>query len=254
MGLYILQKIMRGDFHYWFPFDGALELFVSFLMRFIVKVITDFTGIVQFRHAGELGGTYWTMNIFLSVLASFGSIEIYIADRDPEEASEMRVIAWSMFVAWLALFGVFMLLMKHEYRKTFWSRQTGAEVTRSYFLEGKSDEMKAIIFTSNKKQWNVIRDEVKAWVLQNWWKWKEEKPAWFTDNFIANVPDDMIPSEAMRNLKMAGGGERRRSSIGEMLVGNKQENKGPKVFWGGDFLATKCTFLNAIIKNKNFFC
>ena len=47
MALYLLQKVARGDFHYWFPIDGALGLLLSLLMLVIMKTITDFTGIVH---------------------------------------------------------------------------------------------------------------------------------------------------------------------------------------------------------------
>ena len=43
MALYLLQKVARGDFHYWLPVDGVGGLFVS-----LVKTITDFTCVVQF--------------------------------------------------------------------------------------------------------------------------------------------------------------------------------------------------------------
>ena len=36
-----------------------------------VKTITDFTGVIQFRHPNEHGGLYWTANLFLALLASF---------------------------------------------------------------------------------------------------------------------------------------------------------------------------------------
>ena len=35
--------------------------------------------------------------------------------------------------------------------------------------------------------------QVKDFVLANWSRWTEEKPDWFTANFIARVPPDMIP-------------------------------------------------------------
>ena len=43
MALYLLQKVERGDFHYWLPLDGALGLLRSLLLRMGVKTITDFT-------------------------------------------------------------------------------------------------------------------------------------------------------------------------------------------------------------------
>jgi len=81
MALYLLQKVARGDFHYWLPIDGAGGLLVSLLMRVIIKIIADFTGVIQFRGDAELGGLFWTVNMFLAVLASFASVFVRYARR-----------------------------------------------------------------------------------------------------------------------------------------------------------------------------
>jgi len=47
MALYLLQKVFRGDFHYWLPIDGAFGLFASLVLRVIVKTVTDFTGVIH---------------------------------------------------------------------------------------------------------------------------------------------------------------------------------------------------------------
>jgi len=70
MALYLLQKVVRGDFHYWTPVDGVFGLFLSLTLRVAVKTVTDVTGLIQFRHPLDLGG-YWTVNMFLALLASF---------------------------------------------------------------------------------------------------------------------------------------------------------------------------------------
>ncbi|GMI28476.1 hypothetical protein TeGR_g12203 [Tetraparma gracilis] len=49
--LYLLQKLVRGDFLYWMPVEGVGELAVSLLVRVTVKTLTDFTGVIQFRGA-----------------------------------------------------------------------------------------------------------------------------------------------------------------------------------------------------------
>ena len=43
LGLYLLYKIIRSDFYYWIPGEGCFEICVSFFVRVVVKVITDFT-------------------------------------------------------------------------------------------------------------------------------------------------------------------------------------------------------------------
>ena len=49
----------------------ANKRYVSLLQRVFIKTITDFTGVIQLRHPNELGGLYWTANMFLGLLASF---------------------------------------------------------------------------------------------------------------------------------------------------------------------------------------
>ena len=60
MGLYFAYKLLRGDFWHWVPLEGALSVAESVVERFLVKVIVDYTGVIQFRGPGELGGVAWT--------------------------------------------------------------------------------------------------------------------------------------------------------------------------------------------------
>jgi len=83
----------------------------------------------------------------------------------------------------------------------------------SYFLEGKTDDIKQEVLTHNKKQWTKIRPQVKEWMFNSWWRWEEEKPGWFTEAWIAKVPPDMIPSEAKAGAKGFRASARRRSSF-----------------------------------------
>jgi len=207
MALYLLQKVVRGDFHYWIPADGAVGLFMSLVMRVMVKTITDFTGLVQFRHDGELGGFYWTVNMFLMLLASFVSVFVCYADTGEEvefinsdhnsTAFEIEErVAWtlvgSLSGAWVVVFGVFLLLMKKEYRRTFFTTRTGKQWTMDFFLKGTEDAVKKWTLESNMAQWWAIREDVKEWVQANWWRWKEEKPAWFDLAWQSKVPKEWI--------------------------------------------------------------
>ncbi len=55
-------KAVRRDVLYWPPTFGVP---ISLLIRFIVKVFTDSTSCVYFRHPFELGGLYFCLNVFL---------------------------------------------------------------------------------------------------------------------------------------------------------------------------------------------
>jgi len=47
MALYLLQKVVRGDFQYLLPIDGSFGLIASLMARVLAKTITDFTGFIR---------------------------------------------------------------------------------------------------------------------------------------------------------------------------------------------------------------
>ena len=235
MALYLLLKVARSDFDYWLPIDGAAGIGVALLMKFTQKTVCDYTAVVQLRAPGELGGVYYTVNMLTALGATFASVLVYFrneevvlkrvaaervdAGDDPqmamEEGSAWSFVGW-MSVSWMVCFGLFFFLMEAEYRKTFWSTQTGAQWTRAFFLEGETDNIRSLTLSHNKKQWTSISSDVEAWVKENWWRWRLEQPSWFTEAWISKVPMEWIPkedkkmAEAKRNANKNRG---RRSSV-----------------------------------------
>jgi hypothetical protein len=63
MGLYFMYKILRRDLWHWLPFKGWTSVVESVLERLVVKILADFTGVIQFRGSGELGGTWFSLNM-----------------------------------------------------------------------------------------------------------------------------------------------------------------------------------------------
>ena len=58
---FFLQKAARGDFKYFANVDGLAGLLIfDFLIQFCLKTVVDFTGLVQLRGSGILGGSYWS--------------------------------------------------------------------------------------------------------------------------------------------------------------------------------------------------
>ncbi|GMH71342.1 hypothetical protein TrLO_g3863 [Triparma laevis f. longispina] len=96
--------------------------------------------------------------------------------------------------------GLFFALINGEYRYTFFSVETGAQMTRRNFLEG-NDVMKVDVFTNYESIWG----KVEAWVKAGWKKWEQEMPEWFTDGCKASVPKYMIPAKKERGGVEAGG-------------------------------------------------
>jgi hypothetical protein len=196
LGLYMFFKILRGDFWYWLPFGGNMEIVSSIFCRVIIKIITDFTSMVQFRHPNEVGGAYWLFGLLLTI----GSlpVSIYMASPYVDEGAIdiASTIANSFILITMLCFAVFFFNIERKYLHTFWSTKRSKDMSMSYFLEGESDEMRFGVLWTSRHHWVSIEGEVKKWVGLNWAKWEEEKPDWFTDVMKAKVPVDFIPSDA----------------------------------------------------------
>jgi hypothetical protein len=214
LGLYILVKILRGDFWYWAPFGGNLEIVSSILARMMVKIIVDFTSIVHYRHPNEVGGAYWLFGLIITI----GSLPVSIFVTSPyidERAIDIAsfIMNYSILITTLC-FAVFFLNIEKKYWHTFWSTQRSKDKTMSFFLEGEIDKVKFLVLTRSRHHWVSIEGEIKEWVKSNWAKWEEEKPEWFTDVMKALVPVEFIPAD---------GHARRRESVRRASVDAEAE-------------------------------
>jgi hypothetical protein len=215
LGLYLLVKILRGDFWYWVPLGGNIEIVSSIFVRVINKIITDFTSIVHFRHPNEVGGAYWLFGLLLTMTSLPMSICIASPYVDEIAIDVASLIVRSFIPMTLLCFAAFFLTIERKYSHTFWSIQRGKDMTMAYFLEEKSDAIMFSVFKYSKHHWVSIEGEVKKWVKMNWAKWEEEQPEWFTDAMKAKVPVDFIPED---------GDARRRESVRRASVDAEDES------------------------------
>jgi hypothetical protein len=236
--LYLVVKILRGDFWYWIPAGGKVEILSSIVARVLVKVVTDFTSIVQFRHPYEVGGFYWMFG-FLLTMGSLPTATI-IAESNVQESQGIllaRAVTTYFIPVTLLCFAIFLLNIERKYLGTFFSFERGKEYTVTIFKEGKDDTTKAFAaFTNSKHHWISIEEEIRVWVEANWARWEEEKPKWFDEGMRESIPVEYIPTAAGRDKERgrrasvvaeaeggAGGAVReslRRASQGTLLRGD----------------------------------
>jgi hypothetical protein len=215
LGLYLLVKVLRGDFWYWVPVGGNAEILSSVVGRLLVKVVTDFTSIVQFRHPTENGGISWMFGFVLTM----GSlpIAIILAERKNVTEEELK-LAWKVVGIFIpctvVLFAVFFFTIEKKYWGTFYSLQRGKDLTVKSFRECSDAGKTRYTFLTSKHHWKAIEGEVKAWVEANWDRWEEEKPNWFDDAMRARVPVEYIPTT---------GDARRRESVRRASVDAEAE-------------------------------
>jgi hypothetical protein len=229
--LYLAYKLARRDLYHWAPIEGAAHVPFAILCRVGIKTIADFTGVVQFRAAGEMGGAAWTFSQGTALVTSLVATHIYLSSDKGGAAAgvigesfvwtTVGVLSGSLAVG----YACFLLLMKRRFVSTFFSLKTGHAWVKGFFLDYEEDRIKMFVHSQNRKQWLSIRDDVAQYTMDNWERWMEEKPEWFNDNFKAFVDEDMIPAESLRRIKM-GNSSRRRSSLAGLLGGGARVAPG----------------------------
>jgi hypothetical protein len=200
LAIFLLIKVLQGDFLYHIPIGGKIEYVVSLLCRCIGKIVNDFTTIVQLRHPGEIGGLHWTCGLFLTFASLPMSVLIYDIkeSKDKQLKDKQLNLAWSFakIVLPMSLFSffIFFITIDKRYWETFLSRLRSKDMCDIQFKQAETDETKALaVFTASVSQWQHFEEDVKAWVEINWYKWEREKPKWLTEAMKSRIPLEFIP-------------------------------------------------------------
>lgn len=69
MGLFLLYKIARKDFFYYANLRGAVRFIGSLTSRIAVKIVLNFTIVIQLRNPCEGGGVPFMFSILFSMAA-----------------------------------------------------------------------------------------------------------------------------------------------------------------------------------------
>jgi hypothetical protein len=214
--LYLLVKILRGDFWYWIPLGGNVEIVSSIVCRVLVKVVGDFTSIVHFRHPYEVGGLYWVLGFVLTI----GSLPVAIILAERGDVADhglkfARTVMGLVIPFTMISLAVFFTCIDRNYWSTFYSLERGKDGPLARFSISNDDKKKArAIFENSKHYWKSIEEEVRTWVQANWERWEDEKPDWFDDAMRAKVPVEYIPG---------AGNARKRESMRRSRIGSQDE-------------------------------
>jgi hypothetical protein len=117
--------------------------------RIAIKAITDFTGVVQFRGAGEMGGAAWTCSQVTALVTSLVATHVYLSSKEASTETISKSFVWTIVgglsIGFVLSFASSFVLMKKSYRSTFFSTQTGCQYVQSKFLR-EGDENKKAVF------------------------------------------------------------------------------------------------------------
>jgi len=251
--MFFLYKLLRGDLRYWLNLPNILSWVVSFVLRGVVKTITDFTLLVQFRHPSELGGMYWSLNIVANQMFCFISVYLYrkystvnmdstISSTAPSfvpagdvetldgieshattpSALPLLELVFGLFFLSMFSFGIFLSRINKEYLVTFFDTRTGSQFLCHTWRDAISDEQRFNVFSKHRSLYKSINKELKDWLSENWDRWEEENEEWFTAKMIGKIPDELLPEKFTSKLGVGAKG-RRKSIVAMMKAEEKEE-------------------------------
>ncbi|GMI45976.1 hypothetical protein TrCOL_g5820 [Triparma columacea] len=244
--IYLAIKGLRRDLWYWTPIYGGLGVFVSWMLRWIIKVIVDWTAVVQFRHPNEVGGAYFTFSLGLTVVMGVVAalqyekvVDDVITDEGVElgednqivggeesglEESTVVTIMMAACAGMVVSYTSLLVSVKREYLHTFISTKTGNESVQERFTKNEDDEARVTIFENNRHKWEYkIGAKVKAWINERLPLWLERPPEWFNDHKRSIIPDHFVTDPKIlvmlrtNNVKKIIE-QRRRSSLGGIFA------------------------------------
>ena len=239
MVVFLLVKIIRGDFRYWFNLPNSLGWFVSLLMRVAGKVLADFTLVLQQRHSYEVGGVQFCLLIVHNQVGCFVAGWVYLKyydggyeaapGGDGDVGGNRKLGAETLWAGLLGLFGLFLVsglafvgLMDRKYLGTFITTMTAKQSTTVKFRSAKNNQQRINVLKNHPTYYKEVVVELQELIDDNWDDWMKDRPEWLTDNVVASVPDKFLPTPEVKRLEKEGGGKRRRSSaFGETGEGGR---------------------------------
>ncbi|GMH85717.1 hypothetical protein TrST_g4793 [Triparma strigata] len=256
--LFFLYKVYNMDVVHPFRTEGIfMTVLFSLCIPIGTKVISDYTGLVFFRHPNFLGG-FWSINmvltfigmIFATILYSEGSVGGVAGggvDADTDTAADFEntrvlritTVITSCLSLWLLTFLIFLKSINESHIKSFFNHETSKSYVQSFF-NSPSDSTKIVVLSYNARVWKEIRPDVKSWIAVNWTQWNYERPLWFTSSF-KDFDGDLVPESSDKFNIMKRKFEMQRSSmkitvqrIGRMTVDHGRRGGEGKIFPKGE--------------------
>jgi hypothetical protein len=123
----------------------------------------------------------------------------------------------------------FFALIDRSYLHTFTTRSTATQYCAQAFRVATTDLQKICLCEWHPSYYASVEGEMQTFIAENWWKWQAERPDWFTESVVAAIPDRFIPQAEVERMNVAAGGQRRRSSFGNIRVEEQGRGGGASV-------------------------
>ena len=123
-------------------------------------------------------GCYFLFNQLTTFASVFASVYLYTSmGNDHLPARTLWISTGSISSAWALTYLSLVLMVKPEWRRSFWSTETISQYAHAAFHDNEDDEHRMAIFDFQQCKWESSRDEVREFTHSKWAGWKAEKPA-----------------------------------------------------------------------------
>ena len=121
-------------------------------------------------------------------------------DSNDEVINVLFALVGGLFVLSMLSFVGFLSLINKEYLRTFFDCRTAGQFVLANYNKAETDAMKFDIFTHHRSFYDPIQSELKTWLNENWERWEDEKPDFFTPAAISDIPSDLLPPWQLRAM------------------------------------------------------
>lgn len=136
MILFFVFKIVRNDYFAAVNVEGFLSLFGSFVYRLLVKVISDFSGCIHFRHPKELGSLVFGVFGVYNQMFPFIALQYYKGKQEGVFAFLLATLA-----LYIAVSAVFFCSINASFISTFFGTKTAAQYERAKRQAKRGEEI-----------------------------------------------------------------------------------------------------------------
>ena len=123
----------------------------------------------------------------------------------------------------------FFTLIDRSYLHTFTTTMTAPQYCAETYKAATTDFQRLNVLTKHPSYYASVEGDLAAFVATNWAAWQADKPDWFTADVVATIPDRFIPVAELAMMNAAAGGQRRRSSLGDVFGGRGSARESASV-------------------------
>ena len=206
VALHMAVKAAVGDLTFFINVRGPMNYVFTPMARLVTKLVSDFTGLLHFRHPFVLGGLIWTVNLVWSQVMAFAVTWAYMSYTPDDAAGKVKGRdIWPLLIAlqvvYLVSFTTFIFSINRSFVKTFFDTTTARGFYVNWYKDTEDEKDKALVFDVHPVLYKDFEEDIFAYFLEHLPVWEAEKPDWWVA--MRGEVMQKMPMSMRKNLQTA---------------------------------------------------